>query len=130
MFTIDQITSAHSKVKNGADFPAYIQDLMKLGVTGYETFVSDGHTDYKGDSHFRISTAAKYETLVIADESNAAQFIANLKAHQQGQTTYPQFCNDCATSGVEKWVVNMSKMTCVYFDKAGEEILSEEIPRG
>lgn len=32
MFTIQQIKDAHSKVKSGADFPAYIQDIKKLGV--------------------------------------------------------------------------------------------------
>ena len=32
MFTVNQIKEAHSKVKSGADFPAYIQDIKKLGV--------------------------------------------------------------------------------------------------
>ncbi|MGB4398918.1 MAG: DUF1398 family protein [Daejeonella sp.] len=36
MFTAEQIKAAHSKVKSGADFPAYIQDIKALGVTGYE----------------------------------------------------------------------------------------------
>ena len=40
MFTVEQIKVAHSKVKSGADFPAYIQDIKKLGVTFYETFVT------------------------------------------------------------------------------------------
>jgi hypothetical protein len=30
MFTIEQIDQAHSKVKSGADFPKYIQDLKNL----------------------------------------------------------------------------------------------------
>ncbi len=29
MFTVEQIKTAHSKVKSGADFPAYIQDIKK-----------------------------------------------------------------------------------------------------
>jgi hypothetical protein len=33
MFAVEQIKTAHSKVKSGADFPAYIQDIKKLGVT-------------------------------------------------------------------------------------------------
>ena len=44
MFTIDQIKEAHSKVKSGADFPQYVQDLIKLGVIHYTTYVRDGHT--------------------------------------------------------------------------------------
>ena len=41
MFTLEQIKSAHSKVKSGADFPNYVQDIIKLGVIFYETHVSD-----------------------------------------------------------------------------------------
>ena len=33
MFTIEQIKNAHAKVKSGADFPTYVQNLIKLGVT-------------------------------------------------------------------------------------------------
>lgn len=46
MFILEQIKTAHSKVKSGADFPKCIQDLKQLGVAYYETYVEDGHTDY------------------------------------------------------------------------------------
>jgi uncharacterized protein YbcV (DUF1398 family) len=42
MFTIEQIKIAHTKVRSGADFPNYIQDLINLGITSYETYVADG----------------------------------------------------------------------------------------
>jgi uncharacterized protein YbcV (DUF1398 family) len=38
------------------------------------------------------------------------------------------FLNDCAKSGVEKWIVVMDGMTCSYYDKAGNEIVAEIIP--
>ena len=128
MFTLDQIKTAHSKVKSGADFPAYINDIKQLGVTGYETYVSDGHTDYYGENDFKTSTVAKYDLLAISEHSNAEQFKMDLKAHQQGQTNYPTFCSDCAKSGIEKWAVRMDKMTCTYYDKADNEILVELVP--
>jgi uncharacterized protein YbcV (DUF1398 family) len=129
MFTIEQITSAHSKVKSGADFPAYIQDLKKLGVTNYETFVSDGHTDYYGVDDYKTSSTAKYAVLSVVENSNVEQFKADLKAHQQGKTDYPTFCNDCAKSGIEKWIVSLGNMTCTYFNKSGNEILQEQVPQ-
>lgn len=129
MFTVEQIKAAHSKVKSGADFPAYIQDIKKLGVTFYETFVTDGHTDYFGANDYKTSSVAKYETLAIAEASNIEQFKADIKAHQQGKTDYPTFCNDCAKSGIEKWAVCMDKMTCTYYNLAGNEILVELIPQ-
>ncbi|MBX7227217.1 MAG: DUF1398 domain-containing protein [Chitinophagales bacterium] len=129
MFTVEQIKAAHGKVKSGADFPKYIQDIKKLGVTAYETFVTDGHTDYYGAEDYKISTAAKYDNLTIAEVSNIVQLKADIQAHQQGKTDYPTFCNDCAKSGIEKWKVCIKKMTCTYYDKVGNETLVEQIPQ-
>ena len=129
MFTVEQIKDARSKVKSGADFPAYISDLKKLGVMYYETFVSDGHTDYFGENDFKTSSVAKYDALEIAKNSEIEIFKTDLKAHQQGKTDYFTFCKDSAKSGVEKWAVCMEKMTCTYFDKAGNEMLVEQIPQ-
>lgn len=129
MFTIEDIKAAHGKVKSGADFPAYIKDIKAFGVTLYKTYVMDGHTDYYGMDNYKIATTAKYGSLKIANAANAEKFKSDLRAHQQGKTNYPAFCNDCANSGIEKWVVDMENMTCTYYDKAGAEILVEKIPQ-
>lgn len=129
MFTLDQIKTAHSKVKSGADFPAYIRDLKKLGVVSYITFVKDGHTDYSGTDDFKTSSPARYPDLQVAAKSDALQFTTDLKAHQQGKTDYPTFCSDCAKSGIEKWIVDLTRMTCTYFDQTGNEILVEQVPQ-
>lgn len=34
-FTVAQLKTAHGKVKSGADFPSYIQEIKALGVTHY-----------------------------------------------------------------------------------------------
>ncbi|MGN6214702.1 DUF1398 domain-containing protein [Parafilimonas sp.] len=128
MFTIEQINTVHSKVKSGADFPAYIQDLKKMRVLAYETFVSDGHTVYYGDNNFQMASPAKYAMLLVAGTANTEEFKTQLAAHQQGKTDYPTFCKDCATSGVAKWKVVISEMSCIYYDKAGNKILAEQIP--
>lgn len=128
MFTIDQIKAAHSKVKSGADFPAYIQELKQLGVQNYTSYVTDGHTDYTGNNSFATSSEAKYAAKQIAAESNSEQFISDLRNHQKGGTDYPTFCNDCAKSGIDNWVVDLNKMTCIYYDTMGTEILVEQIP--
>jgi uncharacterized protein YbcV (DUF1398 family) len=128
MSTIDQIYAAHSKVKSGADFPKFIQELIVIGVKSYDSFVADGHTDYFGLDNFKLSSSAKYELLNISNSISKTQFILDLKAHQNGQTDYPTFCNDCAKSGVFKWTVNLTEMICTYFDSAGNELLVEKIP--
>lgn len=129
MFTVDQIKAAHSKVKSGADFPAYIQEIKQLGVTAYETFVTDGHTDYYGMEDYQVTSPARFEPMEIAAVCQAEQFKTDLREHQQGKTDFPTFRIHSANSGIEKWVVRMDNMTCTYFDKAGNEILVEQIPQ-
>lgn len=129
MFTVEQIKTAHSKVKSGADFPAYIKEIKSMGVTHYEAYVEDGHIDYHGEKDYTTTVPAKYEPLIIADTSKIEEFKAELLAHQQGKTDYLTFIHMCAETGIEKWKICMNKMTCTYFDKAGNEILVEQIPQ-
>jgi uncharacterized protein YbcV (DUF1398 family) len=129
MFTVEQIKAAHSKVKSGADFPAYIKEIKGLGVTHYEAYVTDGHIDYHGGSDYTATVPAKYAPLAIVDNPKTEKFKAELLAHQQGKTDYPAFIKMCAETGIEKWEICMDKMTCVYYSKAGNEILTEQIPQ-
>lgn len=127
-FTLDQIKTAHAKVKSGADFPAYIQEISKIGVISYETFVSDGHTVFYGAYQFQLTSEPKYSAQEISDASNPTQFKTQLKIHQNGGSDYLSFTKQCAAAGVEKWIVCIEDMTCTYYDKTRSEILIETIP--
>ncbi|NBL64215.1 DUF1398 domain-containing protein [Flavobacterium sp. NST-5] len=129
MFTILQIKDAHSKVKSGADFPAYVREIKNLGVTGYQYFVTDGRSEYFGTNDYQQVGEAKYDVLKISEITNSEQFKADLKLHQQGNTDFITFCNDCAKSGIEKWVLDLNEMTCTYFDSQKNTILVENIPQ-
>jgi uncharacterized protein YbcV (DUF1398 family) len=128
MFTVIQIEQAHEKVKSGADFPKYIQEIKAMGVLSFETWVKDSHTEYFGANNYSTKSESQYEDLIIAEVTNQDAFVNQLKAHQQGKTDYYTFCKDCAETGVEKWIVDLDKMTCIYYDNAGVEILVEQIP--
>lgn len=128
MFTVEQIEEAHEKVKSGADFPKYIQEIKGFGVKSFETFVKDSHTEYFGENNFSTSSDAQYEVLEISEIADSEKFKTQLKAHQQGKTDYFAFCKDCAETGIEKWIVDLNEMICIYYDKSGNEILVEEIP--
>lgn len=128
MFTITQIKEAHSKVKSGADFPAYIQDLIELGVQGYDIFVNDGHEEYFGTNDYRVAAPANYDKIPVAPSANKERFIEFLVMHQEGQTDYLTFCNQAALCGIAKWRVNIIEMTCTYFDSSEAPILIERIP--
>jgi uncharacterized protein YbcV (DUF1398 family) len=128
MFTIEQIEQAHLKVASGADFPKYIQEIKELGVIAFETWVADSHTEYFGANSFSTKSKPQYAALKISADCDIENFKLLLKQHQQGKTDYLTFCNDCAKAGIEKWLVNLGKMTCTYYDIIGNEILVEQIP--
>lgn len=128
MFSAEQIKTAHSKVRSGADFPAYIREIKALGVTHYEAYVTDGHINYHKGNDYTVNLPARYDQLAITDLADAERFSAALKAHQEGKTDFLTFIKMCASVGVEKWQICMDKMTCTYYDKAGNKMLVEAIP--
>lgn len=128
MFTIDQIREAHAKVKTGADFPRYAQELKALGLRYYHNYVADGHTEYFGENGYTITGPAKYPEMPVAGKSDKKAFEAAMKHHQQGGSDYLTLCRQAAGTGVEKWTVDLEKMTCTYYNRSGEVLLVEEIP--
>lgn len=128
MFTISQIKEAHAKVKSGADFPQYIQDIIALGVKKYHTYVHDGHSEYFDEAMNSIQSEPKYAEIEVAEKANEAMFKERLQAHQEGQTDYMTFCTDAAGAGVQHWTIDMNQMTCTYYGSDGQHILTEEIP--
>ena len=128
MFTVEQIELAHSKIKFGSEFSKFIQDIKEIGVTAFETWVSDSHTVYFGNENFQTKSSPKYKEIAIANSCNKEKFKEYLKIHQKGETDYFTFCKQCAETGVEKWIVKLDEMTCKYYDKDQHAILVEKIP--
>lgn len=128
MFSIQQIKDAHAKVKTGADFPKYIQELIDLGVIGYHTFVTNGRVDYFGDHNFKVSTTETYPEITINSLVNKELFIECLVRHQEGQSDYLTFCKEAGQCGVAQWTINILDKTCTYLDSKLQAILIEKIP--
>lgn len=128
MFTLDQIKAIHARVKSGADFPHYVQDLKQLGMRYYDFYVADGHHRYVGHDGFTLTSPPSTEPLPVAVRGSAAQLAQALTIHQKGQTDYPTFCRQAAEAGVEKWTVEMQQLTCTYYDPQGNVLLAEAIP--
>lgn len=128
MFTIEQIKTAHSKVKSGADFPRYVQELKSIGLTKYEHYVVDGNTIYYGQGENTINSGPNYLQVFVSDHSSKQKLEDILKMHQAGKTNYLTFCHDAGESGVEKWIIDFQEMTCIYYDKSGQKLVVEKIP--
>lgn len=129
MFTLEQIRTAHAKVQSGADFPAYVQELIQLGIVRYSHYVCDGHTEYEGKDGFHIQSDDRYPTLKVAPQANKTELQHSLKIHQNGETDYLMFCRQAADAGVELWTLDMQAMTCVYYDKARNKMVEEKVPQ-
>ncbi|WP_288438164.1 DUF1398 family protein [uncultured Chryseobacterium sp.] len=127
-FTIENIKAEHQKVKSGADFPQYIQDIKALGVSHYKAYVSDGNTEYFNNKNESVQTGPKYDVLRISDHVNLEYFKERLKLHQQGGTDYMTFCRDCAENGIKGWTMDLHIMTCTYFDQNDTDLLTERVP--
>lgn len=128
MFTLERIHEAFYKVKSGADFPRYVQDLKALGVLYYENFVADGTTIYVGENGHQLADAPKYPSMHINAQSSQQALKHAIAIHQKGETDYPTFCLQAAAAGVEKWTTNTKEMTVAYSDKSNTVLLVEPIP--
>ena len=91
MFTTQQIEQAHEKVKSGADFPKYIQEIKGFGVQSFITFVKDSHTEYFGADNFTTSSNPKYEDLEIAEITDSE------KQASAGAFRWKAICTGCLT---------------------------------
>lgn len=128
MFTLQQIKIAHDKVQSSTDFPIYIQELISMGVKGYDTNVADGSVRYFGTEDYSASTEKKEKILPINSVANKERFIEFLVMYQDGQTDYYTFCQHAAQSGIASWRIDIIEMTCTYFDIHNDPIIIENIP--
>ena len=128
MFTIEQIQAAEAKIKSGADFPNFIQEIKAMGVIRNDVFVINGMSVYYGDDDHTVQSAPAYEDLIIEVTSSVDELKEALKVHQNGATDYMTFCRQVAVAGVEKWVTDLNEMTVKYLDSAGNEMVVEHVP--
>ncbi|WP_367769464.1 DUF1398 family protein [Flavobacterium sp. WC2421] len=128
MFTLEQIKQAYDKVQTESDFAIYIQELIHLGIKGYDTIVSDSRVVYYSDTDYEVSTDKKYEPLYITPTGNKERFIECLVKHESGQTDYFTFCQQAAQCGIAKWRIDIIEMTCTYLTTAGDALIIEKIP--
>ena len=69
------------------------------------------------------------DSLEISPRLDFVQFQSDLKNHQNGNTDYLTFCQDCSKSGVAKWIMDLDAMMCTYYDREGNNVLVEKIPQ-
>lgn len=127
MFTLDQINEIHERLGKQATLPEYLLALKAIGVDKYDSFITDGHSEYFGKDNQKIVSLPVHKKLIIANTSNREDLLKHLSLHNQGKTDYLEMSRGLADSGTERWSFDTSKMTITYSDKEGQEMLVEAI---
>jgi uncharacterized protein YbcV (DUF1398 family) len=127
MFTKEQIETAHSKVKSGADFPKYVEEIKNFGVKSHEVVLIDGAWIFKGADK-QVVQFQSMECVPVSAQSSQEKFKQILSMHQRGETDYPTFCIQAGESGVERWISDFEHMTVTYLGSNGAIIDVEPIP--
>ena len=91
--------AAHAKVKSGADFPAYVQEIKQLGLLRYDFMVRDGRTVYHGANGFELIGDPVYPGKASAVQASPAALRRIIAETQQGKSDFPAFCSGAAAAG-------------------------------
>jgi uncharacterized protein YbcV (DUF1398 family) len=127
VFTVEQITDIHDRLGNSDALGSYLRALRDLGVEKYDSYVTDGHSEYFGADGNRLIGPAFHETFTIADACDKERFLQYMQLVEQGGVGYVEMSKALADHGVEKWTFHMTELTVTYFDKAGNVLLAENV---
>lgn len=127
MFTKEQIEAAHGKVKSGADFPAYVNEIKSLGVKSHEVSLKEGTWIFKGLNN-HMASFVNGPLVPVSERVSVETFEHSLTIHQRGETDYLTFCQQAGKAGVDRWISDFFNMAVTYYDAAGNVVAIEPIP--
>ena len=127
MFTIEQINDIHTRLGGANTFREYVLALKGLGVERYDSYLADGHSEYFGQGEHRVTSPPTHEVFSVSETSQPEALLEHLHRHERRETTYIEMSGGLAQSGIEKWTVDMVKMTMTFCDKTGKAMLVERI---
>jgi uncharacterized protein YbcV (DUF1398 family) len=127
MFTQEQLDEVHARLGNAETFADYVLALKALGVEKYESFLTDGHSEFSGAGGHTVVSPPTHAVLHVSEHSDKDKFLRHLALHEQGETSYFEMSAGLAESGIEKWTVDTTDMTMIYYDRAGNAMLVEQL---
>jgi uncharacterized protein YbcV (DUF1398 family) len=127
VFTTEQIEKLHGRLGSAETLDDYVRSLAGIGVVRYDSYVSDGHSEYLGHDGHRVISQPVHDQLSVAVDSDRKAFLVHLRRHERGETGYPEMSKGMADSGVEAWTVDTHAMTMTFHDQSGEVLLAEHI---
>src|SRR5712691_9518063 len=67
--TTQQIDDLHDRLGEMETFSRYVRALKSLGVETYDSYLTDGHSEYFGLDGYTVKSPAAHEKLSIAETS-------------------------------------------------------------
>jgi uncharacterized protein YbcV (DUF1398 family) len=125
VFTLEQITDIHDRLGNRGTLGDYLRALRDIGVETYDSYITDGHSEYFGADGQKLVGPAHHETFAIGETCDKEQFLQYMQRVEQGDVGYVEMSKALAENGVEKWTFDTEKLTITYLDKAGNVLLDE-----
>lgn len=127
MFTLEQISDIHDRLGNRGALGGYLRALRDIGVETYDSYITDGHSEYLGADGQKLVGPAFHETFAIAEACDKEQFLQYMQQVEQGGVGYVEMSKALADNGVEKWTFDTEMLTITYLDIAGNVLLGEKV---
>jgi uncharacterized protein YbcV (DUF1398 family) len=127
MFTLEQITDIHDRLGNRDTLGDYLRALRDIGVETYDSYITDGHSEYFGADGQKLVGPAFHESFAIAETCDREQLLQYMQQVEQGGVGYEEMSKALADNGVEKWQFDTEKLTITYLNKVGNALLDEKI---
>jgi uncharacterized protein YbcV (DUF1398 family) len=121
------IEDLHAQLGRADSLADYLRGLAAIGVVRFDSFVTDGHSEFFNADGHRVVSPALHDILAVAEVSDRGAFLENLRRHSEDETSYLEMSEGLAESGVEKWVADTSALTMTYCDRAGVALLVEDV---
>ena len=127
MVTLAEIDLVHEQLGKADTLDAYCRALAELGVTGYDSYVLDGHTVFRTKDGDELSTPAYHDVVEIAAEPDHAAVHGVLARAEAGEIGYVEMSELLGAAGLERWSVDTRQLVMTYTDVLGETVLSEQL---
>ncbi len=125
-FTLASIHEAH-KLYTGPEFPKLIREFKAMGMVINIYDLESGVVYYQNMTGERLEEKG-IDALKVSIKSDYSAAFTALKRNQTGESDFPTFCKEIAAAGICKWVSDLEKMTCTYYDKQENAVIEESIP--
>lgn len=127
MVTLAQIEDVHDRLGSRESLGAYVRELREIGVSGYDSFLSDGRTEFSCSDGTTLTSGVHHEALAVVAEPDHAAIHDALAKAQRGDSSYLEMSKELADAGLERWSVDTVALTMTYVDIAGRHVLVEQL---